>query len=359
MDSYPSVSVIIPVFNGEKHLRRCIDSVFACGFEGLEVLLLDDGSSDGSAGILEDYEKEHPGIVRVFTHKNMGVALTRNKGIGLARGKYILFLDQDDWFDKDYIHTFCQAIESSGADVVVGGYKRPDADGRIVLRRLLPGTGHYRYITAAAWGKIHRTSYLIENDIEFFDNKIGEDVAFSMKEATLPGRFSFLPYVGYNWFLNKESVSETSYKGFRENVGLFRYLEKLGGFDYEDGRIEEYFVLKAAYYYLMHSGREGTPGKYKEAYAEVMGWIAGRYPAFLKNRFLNFGLPGETLKVRLAVCILTMIHRAGAIGLFARLYCKGRDDSGTGPAEADGTGPAEADGTGPAEADGTEPAAHE
>lgn len=325
-DESPGVSVIIPVYNGEKYLRRCVDSVFACGFPDLEVLLLDDGSSDGSSAIIAEYERARPGAVRAFSHENMGVACTRNKGIGLARGKYILFLDQDDWFDEDYIGTFFDAIEASGADVVVGGYKRPGADGRIVLSRLLPGKGHYRYITVAAWGKIHRAAYLKENGIEFFDNKIGEDVAFCMHEATLGGAFSFVPYVGYNWFLNAESVSETEYKGFRGNVGLFEFLEKLAGFGYGDERLEEYFVLKSALYYLMHSGRASTPAKYREVYAEIMGWASERYPAFTRNRYMNFGLPGETAKVRLAVSLLTMVHRLGIIGLFARLYCKGREE---------------------------------
>ena len=321
----PEVSVIVPVYNGAKYLRRCVDSVFACGFESLEILLLDDGSADGSWGIIGEYERARPGVVRAFSHENMGVARTRNKGIELAGGKYILFLDQDDWFDRDYIQRFYDAIESSGADVVVGGYKRPDASGRIVLSRLLPGKGYYRYITVAAWGKIHRAAFLKDNGVGFFDNNIGEDVVFCMHEAILSSRFAFVPYTGYNWYLNTESVSETEYKGFRESIGLFRFLEKLGGFEYGDRRIEEYSVLKSALYYLMHSGRASTPEKYREVYAEIMGWVTERYPSFTRNRFLNFGLPGETIKVRAAVSILVMVHRAGMIGLFAKLYCKGRD----------------------------------
>ena len=325
MTGRPIISVIIPVYNGEKHLCRSIDSVFACGFEDIEILILNDGSTDGSAEIIADYQERYPEKVRGFFHENIGVALTRNKGIDLARGEYILFLDQDDWFDKDYVDVFCRAIKESGADVVVGGFKRPDANGRITLKRLLPGAGRYRFLTAAAWGKIHRAAYLKEKNIGFFDNKIGEDVVFSIHEATSGGKYSFVKYVGYNWYLNEESVSETEHKGFYENIGLFNFLEKLGGFDYGDKRIEEYFVLKSAFYYLMHSGRDSAPEKYKEAYSEIMGWIEERYPAFTRNRFLIFGLPGEAFKVRVAVCLLTMIHRMRMINLFAKFYCKGEE----------------------------------
>jgi len=320
----PEVSVIVPVYNGAKHLRRCIDSVFNCGFESIEILLLNDGSTDSSLSILMEYESSHPGKARVFSHKNMGVARTRNRGVELARGRYILFLDQDDWFDKDYIITFYDAIDKTGSDVVVGGYKRIDAKGRTVLKRLLSGKGYYRYITVSAWAKIHRTAFLKENGIEFFDNNIGEDVVFCAHEAILSDKFSFVPYIGYNWYLNEESVSETEYKGFRESVGLFTFLEKMGGFEYEDDRVREYFIVKSALYYLMHSGRASTPEKYREVYVEIMGWVAARYPGFEKNYFLNRGLPGESFKVRLAVFLLIRIHCFSWIRLFAALYCKDR-----------------------------------
>ena len=319
----PKVSVITPIYNGAKRLRRCIDSVLAGGFEGLEIILLDDGSQDESPEIMAEYEKACPGIVRIYSHENMGIAGTRNRGIELARGKYILFLDQDDWFDNDYIRRFYDAIENSGSDVVVGGYKRIDSNGKIVLKRLLSGKGYSRYISVAAWAKIHRTAFLKENNIEFFNNNIGEDVAFCMKEAILTDKYSFIPYIGYNWYLNEESVSETEYKGFRESVGLFNFLEKLASYEYEDERIKVYFIVKSALYYLMHSGRASSPEKYREVYAEIMGWVEQRHPGFSKNRFLNFGLPGETFKVKLALHLLLMIHRAGIIKLFSKLYCKG------------------------------------
>ena len=207
MRENPKVSIIIPVYNGAKHLRRCIDSIFANDFEGLEIIVLNDGSSDGSAEIIAEYKKAYPEGIRAFFHKNMGVARTRNRGIELARGDYLLFLDQDDWFDSDYVRTFYDAIDCSGSDVVVGGYRRQDANGNIVLTRLLPGHGYYRFITVTAWAKIHRADFLKENKIGFFDNNIGEDVVFCMDEAIHSEKFSFIPYTGYNWYLNEESVS--------------------------------------------------------------------------------------------------------------------------------------------------------
>jgi len=103
------ISVIIPVFNGEQYIERSVESVLKQSVKDTEILLLDDGSEDGSLDLCKEYERKYPEIIKVFTHENMGVANTRNKGVRLASGKYIMFLDQDDFFDDGYMETFLDA----------------------------------------------------------------------------------------------------------------------------------------------------------------------------------------------------------------------------------------------------------
>jgi glycosyltransferase involved in cell wall biosynthesis len=324
MSEHPEISVIIPIYNGERFLRRAIDSVFQNGFLDFELLLFDDGSSDGSAAIIAEFAKDHPDTVRAFSHPNMGVARTRNKAIECANGRYLLFLDQDDWFDPGYMETFYDAIEKSGADVVFGGYKRPDASGRIVKKRLLSGKGYYPYIAIMAWAKIHRTAFLKENHIEFFDNNIGEDVVFCMHEASLTGNTAFIPYTGYNWYLNTESVSESKHKGLRDDVGILPWMEKVSGFHFETEQLKEYCLAKIVIYYLLHSGRKSSVKRFLTAYRELFRWLTDRFPDLAGNIYLRRGLPGETANVRFPVTIFAALHRWGMVGAFARLYCSGR-----------------------------------
>ncbi|GHU66523.1 glycosyl transferase [Clostridia bacterium] len=326
MSGQPEISVIIPVYNGERFLRRAACSVLKNGFADFELLLLDDGSSDGSAAILSEYAEKYPGRIRVFSHPNMGVARTRNKGIELANGRYLLFLDQDDWFDQGYMQTFYSAIESSGCDVVYGGYKRPDASGRIVKKRLLSGKGYYPYIAIMAWAKIHRTAFLKENNIVFFDNNIGEDVVFCMREASLTGKTAFLPYTGYNWYLNTDSVSESTHKGLRDDVNILPWMEKVMEFCFETEQLKEYCLTKIVIYYLLHSGRRSSAKRFMAAYQELFGWLGERFPGLTHNHYLQWGLPGETTGVRFPVSVFTALHRFGMIGVFARLYCCGRPE---------------------------------
>ena len=96
----PKVSIIIPIYNAQMHLKRCIDSVLKQDFEDFELLLMDDGSKDSSPEICDEYKKKD-GRVIVVHKDNSGVSDTRNMAISLARGEYLQFLDSDDWITPD------------------------------------------------------------------------------------------------------------------------------------------------------------------------------------------------------------------------------------------------------------------
>lgn len=101
---YGMVSVIIPVYQAEKYLARCISSVKGQTYKNLEILLVDDGSKDESLSICKKLAQKDMRI-RVFHHENMGVAATRNRGMDEAQGEFVYFLDSDDWIEKDTLST--------------------------------------------------------------------------------------------------------------------------------------------------------------------------------------------------------------------------------------------------------------
>ncbi|MDR0851642.1 MAG: glycosyltransferase [Clostridiales Family XIII bacterium] len=324
----PEISIIVPVYNGAEYLNRCIDSILQNDFDrfdAVEILLLDDGSTDESKQIMNAYadpDRNPKAAIRVISHPNMGVAATRNKGLSLANGRYILFIDQDDYFDRDYIRTFYDAIEAGDCDVVIGGHKRPNTTGKIVSRKRIIGKGYFQYINTFAWGKIHRASFIKEKHIEFFDNNIGEDVVFSVSEAGLTKKFGFIAYEGYNWFFNEASVSNSAHKGFRDDVAIIPWMEKMYSLHFETERLREYFLAKIPMYYLLHSGRTSTKEKYLETYHVLFDWIQERFPDFKKNRFLLYGLKGEALSVKVPIAVFLRIHKLKLMKLFAAVYCK-------------------------------------
>ena len=117
------VTMIIPVYNAEHYIERCLDSLLKQTYKNLEILVMNDGSTDQSLSIIKRKAEKNKNI-RYYNQKNMGVAKTRNKAISLATGKYIMFMDNDDYLDKDYVTTFVEAIQKDNFDIVIGGYRR-------------------------------------------------------------------------------------------------------------------------------------------------------------------------------------------------------------------------------------------
>ena len=117
----PEVSIIVPVFNTEKYISRCIDSILTQTFTNFECILIDDGSTDKSWNICKHYSQSDKRVVLVH-QENSGVSATRNKGIEMARGKYVCFVDSDDYIDKNMYEELVSAINRSNTDVVCCGY---------------------------------------------------------------------------------------------------------------------------------------------------------------------------------------------------------------------------------------------
>lgn len=117
----PKISVIVPIYNAELYLEECIHSVLNQTLRDIELLLIDDGSTDGSFRICEEYSKKD-NRVQVFRNKNVGQGLERNFGVKKAAGEYIAFLDSDDQYKEDALERLYQKAMETNADMVSGGY---------------------------------------------------------------------------------------------------------------------------------------------------------------------------------------------------------------------------------------------
>ena len=125
----PELSIIVPVYKVEKYLPRCIDSILAQTFGDFELILIDDGSPDGCGRICDEYARKDKRIV-VIHQKNMGVSAARNAGLDIARGRYIGFVDSDDWIEPQMYEAMMDAIRENGADMAVCGVRYADEDGK-------------------------------------------------------------------------------------------------------------------------------------------------------------------------------------------------------------------------------------
>lgn len=185
------VSVIIPVYNQADTLSRCISSVHTQTYTNLQILLLDDGSTDHSIDLCKK-EAEKDSRIEIYSHANHGVSYTRNKGIHLAKGDYIIFIDADDEIPPNYIENYVHALEYSGADIAIGSIRMIDDKGNSKL--LSPPSGIYDMhdffviVCKEASGiygytpnKIYKSPFLKKNNI-LFNTAIAaqEDLDFAL-----------------------------------------------------------------------------------------------------------------------------------------------------------------------------------
>ena len=117
------VSIIVPVYNSEKYVERCILSILNQTYSIIELILINDGSTDSSLNILDEYSRKDNRIILV-NKENEGVSASRNLGIEIATGKYLMFIDNDDFVEPSYVETYVSEIEKYSADLIIGGYQR-------------------------------------------------------------------------------------------------------------------------------------------------------------------------------------------------------------------------------------------
>jgi glycosyltransferase involved in cell wall biosynthesis len=132
----PEISLIIPVYNAEKHLPACMESIFAQSWQDYEVLLIDDGSTDGSTALCDEYQRRDP-RVKTWHQANHGASAARNRGINLACGKYLEFVDSDDLLHSEMVQTLHRGIKEQNSDFSICGICAVYEDGRTENRNLL------------------------------------------------------------------------------------------------------------------------------------------------------------------------------------------------------------------------------
>ncbi len=209
------VSVVIPVYNAIPYLEECLASVKAQTYPHLEIIMVNDGSTDKSEELLDYYADKFPHF-HVYHQANQGLGYTRNRGISLSKGKYLFFLDADDAIPSKAIESLVIAAEKSEADYAVGKVVRfNDARKYIPIRHLEFGLyqkkGQTRLVDhpamlqdSIACNKLWKKSLLVDNELSFKEGKYYEDLTLTLKAAVLAEKIEVLNKVVYHWRIRDE-----------------------------------------------------------------------------------------------------------------------------------------------------------
>lgn len=217
MNKIKEVSIIIPVYNIKKYLRQCLDSVINQSFQNTEIIIINDCSTDGSYNIIEEYQKKYPDISVVSLEKNLGLGNARNEGLKIATGKYIVFIDSDDWVKPDYIEILYSNITKYNCDLIIANHYTFD-DKTKYLKPFNHPDMFYNFIIDSAenkqkiltlrmiwsvWNKIYDRNFLLKNDIYFKTNKM-EDILFIYETVLKSAGFMFIKDATYYYRINRK-----------------------------------------------------------------------------------------------------------------------------------------------------------
>ncbi len=251
------ISVIVPVYNVQKYLKRCMDSLLAQAFSDREIILVDDGSTDGSAALCDSYAALPD--IRVIHQENAGLGMARNSGIKAASGEYLLFVDSDDYVGPGLLSTLCDAVEKYDADLAVGGFTLVSPDGKerrnlyvkesrffsendlkelaLNIVGSLPEEALDSKYGMSVWARLYRRSVIEENQIRFVSERelISEDLIFNLDFLKCARRAVVAPNAAYFYCANPGSLTKGHRADrFQCDCKLYTAVERFLSADFEE-----------------------------------------------------------------------------------------------------------------------------
>lgn len=261
------VSVIIPVYNVEDYLAECLESVIGQTYGSLEIICIDDCSTDSSRAILTRYQQRDSRIIILENGKNGGLAYTRNVGLERADGEYVLFVDSDDAIAQDLVERCMQVV--SGCDMVCFDYEQIAAGAEIIERQyaykvkdgLYTGEDFFtesvgtNSVIFSAWSKLYRRSFLVDNHISFYNGILYEDMLFSFQCYIKAKKIYSLNSKLYRYRVRNTSIMTTGVTGRNIESYIISICELMkaylrSDFDCEMNQAIEGYIRKVSREYI-------------------------------------------------------------------------------------------------------------
>lgn len=228
------VSVIVPVYNVEKFLNRCVKSIVGQSYQNLEIILVNDGSTDGSPAICDQWEScDHR--IKTIHKKNGGLSSARNAGLEKATGDYIMFEDSDDWLDKELIRKCVNRMQEDNSDMVIFGYRKVNEEEKKLGEFTFGNQSYSREEMTSqlfqrilemsfgyAWNKMYHLETIKKSGLKFDGEIIDrEDLVFNIQLLNYLNKISYLEFVGYSYLQRGTSLLHNASLSRMKSVNIF------------------------------------------------------------------------------------------------------------------------------------------
>ena len=295
------LSIVAAIYNLEEYLPRCLDALVNQTLEEIEILCVDDGSTDSAPQIVDDYAKKYPEKIKAFHKENGGEFTSRNYGLERATGEYITFVDVDDYVEPNWAEQLYNAAKENDADLAVCAFERISLETGEITSTDIAGFGRcvkevksdddfVVFINPAPWNKAYRREMI--KDMRFLPFRGFNDTMLLMELVTRMKKIAFVPDVLYHYYLRNDSQIHSVNKQDVKN--LRKYLLEVKKFYKESGKYEEmkYILDMMAFLHL------GTSVMYRASYdekidikkmtKETIKYLNKHFPTWRKNPFLTF-----------------------------------------------------------------------
>lgn len=300
------VSVIVPVYNVEKFLKRCLNSLVNQTLKDIEIIIINDGSKDNSQAIIDEYKAKYPDIIKAYYVENGGVAKARNYALNYVTGEYIGFVDSDDYVSEEmYEKLYNKAIEKN-ADIVCCNYYRVIDNEKFILKKfgnsridkdeLFDKSVYEANLlfdeVPYLWNKIFKAEIIKNNNFKFYDDlRIYEDFMFTYQAFSKANKISRIEEGMYYYMVSRES--SLTYFLTEKRFDLFKVTERLINYYKEIGRYKEveealfYAVLKHIYVIFEKRTRKGEKKLKKKYINTAFDFLNKNFPMWKKDMYFE------------------------------------------------------------------------
>ena len=311
------VSVIVPVYNTEKYLEKCLDSLVNQTYQDIEIIIVNDGSTDKSEEIIKEYIKKYH-FVKYFKKKNGGLSSARNYGIDKANGDYLLFIDSDDYVEKEMIQKMYEKIIQENSDIVVCEFSYIYENGtkvRSYSNLDYADMDDKNYLLTPPMAPIRLIKKELFNNIKFKEGIYYEDLELCPKLVLYTKKISFVNESLYNYLMRDSSIMHQ--KEFNNKLlDIYSVLDsnyKMLNKDYHD---------EVEYMYITHLLRTAALrfldyDEGKEQINKIINLIKERFPNWKNNKY--FKISNKKIKI---ICYLTYGKHIFLLKLIKRIFGK-------------------------------------
>ena len=291
------LSIIVPVYGVEKYIDKCLNSLVKQSLKEIEIIVVNDGTTDNSQKIIDKYVKKYPDKIKSYIKENGGQGSARNYGLEKANGEYIGYVDSDDFVEKDMYKKLYNKAKENNYDIVVCGnynvsedYQNKNIDA--FINNYNTDLENIFFGKMAVWNKIYKRDILIKNKLEFKEKVWYEDLAFTLKAIMNSNTFAFIDEPLYDYLIREGSTMN--------NSNVQRNLEILDAFNdilsyIQHNKKEEYFskieFLAIDHIYISAIVRvlkaEADDKVKRETINKLIDYMNKKFPNYKNNKYIN------------------------------------------------------------------------